>query len=75
MTATPIPRTVPAIRVRLDDQLMLAAYPLDHEIVDAILAAHGPERWDGTMCRACGYVYTPSSQDCPSVVVALAGTQ
>lgn len=60
-----------ATRAQLDRRLTQAAYPLDEDTVEAILYSHGPRRWGGHVCRACGYLYTPTSPDCPSVTVAI----
>jgi hypothetical protein len=41
------------------------------ELVDQILADHGPNRPGGPVCKGCGSRYRSGAADCPSVLYAL----
>jgi hypothetical protein len=55
----------------LDPRLAQTPGPFGGELVDQILAGHGPHRPGGAACKGCGFTYHAEAQDCPSVLYAL----
>jgi hypothetical protein len=57
--------------VLLDRRLAATPPPFGAELVDRILADHGPKRPGGVACKGCGFAYHPGALDCPSASYAL----
>jgi hypothetical protein len=55
----------------LDPRLVKPPAPVGTELVDQILADHGPSRPCDATCKGCGFPYRPGAADCPSVIFVL----